>query len=106
MSVIEELDFWRESLPRICLWCRWGCPILFGGVPFLETLTCRRHAVDGLRSKKLTAPPWHDPGRKGNGDFRLYTPVMNADETCDSFEPVRLTDGKTRLLDQFGYLGK
>lgn len=104
MSLIERLDLWRLSLPRICMWCRWGNPVLFGRERFLETYACGRHSVSGLKSSKLTAPPWHDPGG-GKGDQRTYSPMMGADETCEAFEPIKITDQKTKLLDAFGYLG-
>lgn len=104
MSVLERFDWFAESLPRICLYCKHGYPVVWGGEHFLETVGCAAHTAWGLKSKKLTAPSIDRRYECGRG----YMPLMMADETCPSFRPVRPCGDaperrKFRLLDAYGY---
>ena len=105
MSVIERIDMFVSSLPRTCLYCAYGFPIVWGVENFLDVQACVAHTVWGLRSKLLTAPKMDIPGCENK---RGYTPLMTAGETCGSFEPCSPTGGavarrKFRLLDAYGY---
>lgn len=62
-----------------------------------DHLACMFHATDGLKSKKFAAVP------KPNRDFnRTFCPIMNWDERCDSFKPIKLGGKKFKVLDRCG----
>ena len=111
MSVIERIDMFSSSLPRMCVYCAYGYPVVFGATDWLEAFACGAHLVEGLRSKKATL---HAPGSGyvcADGDGRnVYMPLVGPRDRCDSFRPIRL-DGrghgfvnarKFRLLDASG----
>lgn len=100
MSMLERIDLFRESLPRNCLYCEWGHPVVFGRERFLDTFACGAHSARGLRSKMLTAPPFRYAGCRG--DYRCYSPMMAWDESCGLFSPVRLESRKAGMLDLMG----
>lgn len=104
MSVIERLDLFSLSLPRKCLYCKWGYPVLFGTDEFLDVFACGRHYVKNLTSKKLTLKLTDIHPNRGNKQSNvLYAPMIDAWETCDDFKPIKIGDRKFKVLDSFGY---
>lgn len=109
-SMIERMDAFSGALPRKCLWCRYGYPVVFGTDDWLSCFACGANVVTGLRSKRLTLKlTERDGGRKDDA----YAPLVGAGESCESFKPVRWCPAKpgeycnTRklvLLDRSGML--
>lgn len=98
MSIIERIDMFTMSLPNNCLYCAYG-DVVFSGHDDLigDHLACMFHATDGLKSKKFTGVP------KPNRDFhRTFRPIMNWDERCDSFKPIKFGGKKFKVLDHCG----
>ena len=105
MSILKRIDLFASSLPRICLYCVHGVPIVWGIERFLDVQGCVVHSAWGLRSKKLTAPK---PDRPGHENVRGYMPLMYCEETCEHFKPCSpngdaISRRKFRLLDAYGY---
>lgn len=114
MGVIERIDMFSSSLPRMCMYCAYGYPVVFGLSDWLEVFACGAHLVEGLKSKKATL---HAPGSgyvdggPCEGPARnVYMPMVGPRDRCGSFRPIRL-DGrgagfvnarKFRLLDAAG----
>ena len=100
MSAIERIDLFAESLPRNCLYCDYGNVVLNDGDRLIaDHLACMRHAADGLKSKKFAGVP------KPNRDFhRTFCPIMNWDEGCDQFRPIKFGGKKFKVLDYNGLL--
>lgn len=96
MSVLERIDMFSASLPRMCVYCAYGYPVVFGRDDWLEVFACGAHLVEGLRSKKATL---HAPGSGyvnacGSGPARnVYMPMVGPRDMCASFRPIRL-DGR------------
>lgn len=104
MSVIEKIDMFRESLPRKCLYCQYGYPVVFGIEQMLDSFACGKHCVDGLTSKKLTLKLMDlCVNREGKQSNVLYCPMVDAWEACEDFIPIKLGDRKFKILDMFGY---
>lgn len=105
MGVIERLDLFMESLPRTCLYCVYGYPVVFGIDSFLDCFACGAHVLEEPRGKRVTLRLT----TKAPGEYkRPYAPLVKPDEACADFRPVRfdkVADGrrKFRLLDEFGY---
>ena len=98
MKIIERIDMFTMSLPHNCLYCKFG-DIVFNGYDDLvgDHLACMRHSADGLKSKKFADVP------KPNRDFyRTFCPIMNWDEHCDSFMPIKFGGKKFKVLDHCG----
>lgn len=98
MSIIERIDMFTMSLPNNCLYCAYG-DVVFNGYDDLigDHLACMFHATDELKSKKFTGVP------KPNRDFlRTFCPIMNWDEHCDSFMPIKFGGKKFKVLDHCG----
>ena len=111
MSVIERIDMFSASLPRMCLYCAYGYPVVFGLSDWLDVFACGAHLVEGLKSKKATL---HAPGSgyvcDAEGVRNAYMPLVGPRDRCGSFTPIRI-DGmgrgfanarKFRLLDAAG----
>lgn len=100
MSIIERFDLFSESLPRKCLYCKYGYPVVFGIDSFLDAFACGAHCVDGLKSKKLTLKLTDESQHRTS---MLYCPMTDPWESCDSFQPIKFGDRKFKILDSFGY---
>lgn len=98
MSIIPKIDLFAMSLPNNCLYCKFGNVVLNGNDDLIgDHLACMRHAAYGLKSKKFADVP------KPNRDFkRTFCPIMNWDETCDSFAPIEFGGKKFKVLDYNG----
>lgn len=98
---------WRfqASLPKTCLFCQYGYPVVFGLDSWLDSFMCGGHIVEKLRGKKVTLKLV-----KGNPDPAnkepFYCPITAPDDTCEQFKPIKLGGRKFRLLDAFGYFEK
>ena len=112
MSVAGRLGRFSASLPRKCLYCRWGYPVVFGASDWLDVLACGRFTVDAFRTKRiglrLTEGAACD-GKKGLG--YLIAPLTGPWDSCDGFQPVALMPSrpgeftnlrKLDLLDRSG----
>ena len=54
MSVFEKIDMFSASLPKMCVYCAYGYPVVFGRDDWLEVFACGAHLVENLRSKRTT----------------------------------------------------
>lgn len=111
MSVLEKIDMFSASLPKMCVYCAYGYPVVFGREDWLEAFVCGGHIVENLKSKKTTLDKHgfkssHPPGPVEN----VYMPLVGPMDRCDQFKPIRL-DGrgvgfvnarKFHLLDEAG----
>lgn len=96
---MERIDLFAESLPRNCLYCAYGYVVIDEPDHCLigDHLACMAHSADGLKSKKFADVP------KPNRDFyRTFCPIMNWDEHCDSFMPIKFGGKKFKVLDRCG----
>lgn len=98
MSIIERIDMFTMSLPNNCLYCAYGDVVFNGNDDLIgDHLACMFHATDGLKSKKFAGVP------KPNRDFhRTFCPIMNWDERCDRFKPIKFGGKKFKVLDHCG----
>ena len=110
MSVTERLCLFGESLPRKCLYCRYGYPVVFGKSEWLDVFVCGARVFEVGRSKKA-GPPIDDPDPSLAGKSagkRAAAPLVDAWEGCSRFAPaLPLGEGyvnrrKFELLDEFG----
>lgn len=96
---MERIDLFAESLPRNCLYCAYGNVVIDEPDHCLigDHLACLAHAAGGVKSKKFADVP------KPNRDFqRDFCPIMNWDETCDLFKPIKYGGRKFKVLDHCG----
>lgn len=100
MSVIERFDWFAESLPRKCLYCKYGYPVVFCIDEWLDTFACGKHRVDGLRSKKVTLKLTDVTPHRIE---MTYCPMTDPWESCEDFTPIKLGDRKFKILDAFRY---
>ena len=91
MGVIERLDLFSGSLPRKCLYCRYGYPVVFGMSEWLEAFVCGANIIDGLKSKKATIRLTEYSGDKPDVP---YAPLVGAWDACDRFAPVAFRPSK------------
>ena len=99
MSVIERMDLFAESEPRICLWFKHCGVVMCDGLWGYVCLRAGHHRDLNKRMKGVIKPfPVNTDGT------RTGIQCVNADERHDCFRPTRLTDGRIRLLDAMGYL--
>lgn len=113
----ERLDMFSASLPRKCLWCRWGYPVVFGRSYWLDAFVCGRHAVDAFATKRielrLTEEPTPEGSRRKRGLGYMVAPITGPWDSCDGFQPVAFRPSrpgefvnarKLDLLDRSGML--
>ncbi|MDO4591037.1 MAG: hypothetical protein Q4B35_06560 [Slackia sp.] len=96
MSILEKIDMFSSSMPRMCLYCAYGYPVVFGRANWLDVLACGAHLVMGLRSKKETLTKSGYVPEGANASLREtppYMPMVGPRDRCDLFEPIRL-DGR------------
>ena len=98
MSVIERMDLFVESEPRICVWCRHCGAVVCDGLWGYVCLKHGNHRDLTKRMKNVLVP--FPP----NVEARTGVQCVNADERHDCFEPTRLTDKRIELLDALGLL--
>lgn len=107
MTVIQKLDLLSESLPKICLYCAYGCPCVYGIDSWFNCFVCMGHTIENLKSKKATLE-LHD---KTKERIYLYAPLVGPNDSCDDFRPVKwnsdnekqfVNKRKFLLLDEFG----
>lgn len=96
MSVFERIDWFSASLPKMCIYCAYGYPVVFGVYDWLDVFACGAHLVENLKSKKETlhAPGsgYVDSGVEGPAR-NVYLPMVGPRDRCDWFKPIRL-DGR------------
>ena len=117
MSVVDKLDLFSGSLPRKCLYCAWGYPVVFGMDDWLEVLACGRWTVGafaikriGLRLADETPEQVSRAKSKRRGLSYMVAPLVRAWDACERFEPVRCVPmrgkfsnaRKFELLDRSG----
>lgn len=98
MPIIPRIDLFAMGLPNNCLYCKFGDVVLNGNDDLVgDHLACMFHATDGLKSKKFADVP------KPNREFqRTFCPIMNWDEHCDCFSPIKFGGKKFKVLDYNG----
>lgn len=99
MDVIERMDLFAESEPRICVWCRNCGAVVCDG---LWGYVCLR--ADNGRTLNRRMKGVITPFPVNTDNTRTGVQCVNADETHDCFEPTKLTDKRLRLLDALGLL--
>lgn len=100
MSIIERMDLFAESEPRICVWCRDCGVVMCDGVWGYVCLRAGNHRQLNKRIKNVITP---FPVNTEN--TRTGIQCVNADEHHDEcFRPTRLTDKRIKLLDAIGLL--
>lgn len=101
---LKKMNLFIESLPKKCLYCECGQPILFGVDGVDDGFLCNRHCVEGLTSKKLTLRLTDmEVGRENRKNSPLYCPLVGAWESCNDFKPIKVGGRKFELLDFLGY---
>lgn len=98
-NTIERFNLFAASLPRKCLYCKYGYPVSYGIDKWLGCFACGKHAVDNLRSKKLTLELTDVTPHRTT---MLYCPITDAWESCDYFEPIAFKDRKFYILEKAG----
>ena len=99
MNVIERMDMFAESEPRICVWCRHCGVVVCDGLWGYVCLRLGNHRDLNKRMKNVIMPfPVNTEGT------RTGIQCVNADERHDCFEPTKLTDKRIKLLDVLGLL--
>ena len=111
MSVLEKIDMFSASLPKMCIYCAYGYPVVFGVHDWLDVFACGAHMVENLKSKKTTLDKRGYAGMFDAGGTRsVYMPMVGPRDRCECFKPIRL-DGrgvgfvnarKFYLLDEAG----
>lgn len=104
MSILDRIDLFREQLPRKCLYCQYGYPVVYGKDSFFDAIVCGKHSVENLKSNKLTLNltdinVFHQQYKSG----RIYSPIVAPDESCPEYEPIKFGCRKFKLLDLFGF---
>ena len=108
--MLERLDMFSASLPRKCLYCRFGYPVVFGTDDWLDVLACGAHTVDAFKTKRIGLRLTEE-SRGGNGMGYMVAPLVGAWDSCDGFQPVAYRPSrpgefvnarKLELLDRSG----
>lgn len=108
----ERLDMFSASLPRKCLWCRWGYPVVFGKTDWLDVLACGRWTVDAFKTKRIGLRLTEESHGRGGMGY-MVAPLVGAWDSCDGFQPVSFRPSrpgefvnarKLELLDRSGML--
>lgn len=85
--MLERIDALSASMPRKCLYCRYGYPVVFGTTDWLDVLVCGRHAVDGLKSRRIGLR-LTERGSLAGGLGYLVAPLVGPWDACAGFRPV------------------
>ncbi len=85
--MLGRIDALSSALPRKCLYCRYGYPVVFGTTDWLDVLVCGRHAVDGFKSKRIGLR-LTERGALTGGLGYLVAPLVGPWDACDGFRPV------------------
>ena len=99
-STIERFDWFAESEPRMCVWCRLCGAVMLDGV---WGYICTRSCEDITKRVKNAIKPFpvNTDGR------RTRVQCVNADEFHpECFVPTKLTDGRIELMRQLGLIPK
>ncbi len=97
-NVLERMDWFAESEPRICVWCKL-CGVVVTGHTW--GYVCTRSAEDITKRVKNAIKPFPP----GTGGRRTRGQCVNPDEWHDKcFVPTKLTDQRIRLIDAMGLL--
>lgn len=92
--MFERIDWFSESLPKMCVYCAYGYPVVFGRADWLDMFACGAHLVENLRSKKTTIDKHGYRSEEPDGDNKnCYMPMVGPRDRCDCFKPIRL-DGR------------
>lgn len=92
--MLERLDMFSSALPRKCLYCRYGYPVVFGTTDWLDVLVCGRHAVDGFSTKRIGLRLTERGGPWDKGLGYLLAPLVGPWDACEKFKPVSLRPSK------------
>lgn len=103
MRWAERIDLFRESLPHDCLYCEMGYPVVFGVDSFLDCFACGRHALENVKSKKVTLKLTRTRHTDKTSIYPMYAPLVGPGDCCEHFSPVRFKSRKFGLLNMFGY---
>lgn len=109
MSTTERLDSFAASVPRCCLWCAYGFPIVFGMDDFFNEFACGMSAARGVRSKKVEARIAYSDAVNPEPP-KVLIAVTAPSDSCDRFVPLTPFGSgwrnmrKLRLMELFGYL--
>ena len=85
--MLGRIDAFSSALPRKCLYCRYGYPVVFGTEDWLDVLVCGRHAVDGFKSKRIGLT-LTERGSIAGGLGYLVAPLVGPWDACEGFLPV------------------
>jgi hypothetical protein len=96
-EVLERIDLFAESEPRICVWCK-CCVAMVGG--YTWGYACTKSAEDITKRHKGAIMPFPP----STGGKRTRVQCVNPDEMHDCFEPTKLTDKRIKLLDALGLM--
>lgn len=108
--MLERLDMFSASLPRKCLYCRWGYPVVFGTDDWLNIFACGAHTVDAFRTKRIGLR-LAEKSCGGNGMGYMVAPLVDAWCSCEKFKPIAYRPSrpgefvnarKLELLDRSG----
>ena len=91
--MLERLDMFSASLPRKCLYCRWGYPVVFGTSDWLDVLACGRWTVDAFRTKRIALRLAEESRGRGGMGY-MVAPLVGAWDSCEKFKPVSLRPSK------------
>lgn len=96
--MIKHFDLFTASLQHNCLYCIYGDVVLDDNDDLVgDHLACMAHSAEDVKSKKFTGVP------RPNREFkRTFCPIMNWDETCASFKPLKVGGRKFKTLDKCG----
>lgn len=103
MSVGDYEWRFQASLPKTCLFCQYGYPVVFGTDDWLESFACGAHILDNPKGKKVTLKLNE---KRATGSGILYAPLTIPEDCCNQFTPIKLGGRKFRLLDAFGCFEK
>ena len=96
-EILERIDLFAESEPRICVWCKY-CVAMVGG--YTWGYACTKSAEDMTKRHKGVIKPF--PASTGGRRTRVQ--CVNPDEMHDCFEPTKLTDKRIKLMDALGLM--
>ena len=89
----------QQSLPRSCMFCECGYPVVFRKERWLDVFACGAHYLRDPKGKKVTL---RLNEKRVTGSGVLYCPMMAPDDSCAQWRPIRLGGRKFKLLDEFG----
>lgn len=98
-SILERMDWFAESEPRICVWCRNCGIVMCDGLWGYVCLKAGNHRDLNKRMKNVI-----QPFPVNTDDVRTGIQCVNADEMHDCFQPTKLTDRRIRLMDMLGLM--